>query len=117
VAYLPGCATATEVGRAEELGCEIVKLFPGDAVGGPGLVQALRGPSPWSRFMPTGGVEPTEASMSEWFSAGAACVGLGSRLLPADDVQGGNFGAITERMRDAIDIAARVRPPLQEVWV
>jgi 2-dehydro-3-deoxyphosphogluconate aldolase / (4S)-4-hydroxy-2-oxoglutarate aldolase len=117
VAYLPGCATATEVGRAEELGCEIVKLFPGDAVGGPGLVKALRGPSPWSRFMPTGGVEPTEASMSEWFAAGASCVGLGSRLVPTDDVREGNFGAISRRMREAMEIAARVRAPLEEVWV
>jgi 2-dehydro-3-deoxyphosphogluconate aldolase / (4S)-4-hydroxy-2-oxoglutarate aldolase len=117
VAYVPGCASASEVGQAEAHGSEIVKLFPGDAVGGPGLIRALRGPSPWSRFMPTGGVEPTEASLSAWFSAGAACVGLGSRLVPSDDVREGRFEAISERMRAALEIAARVRPPIEEVWL
>lgn len=117
VAYLPGCATASEVGQAEAHGSEIVKLFPGDAVGGPGLIRALRGPSPWSRFMPTGGVEPTEESLSAWFAAGAACVGLGSRLVPTEDVREGHFEAITERMRAVLDVAERVRPPIEEVWV
>jgi 2-dehydro-3-deoxyphosphogluconate aldolase / (4S)-4-hydroxy-2-oxoglutarate aldolase len=117
IAYVPGCATASEVGQAEAHGSEIVKLFPGDAVGGPGLIRALRGPSPWSRFMPTGGVEPTEESLSAWFAAGAACVGLGSRLIPADDVREGRFEAISDRMRTALDIAERVRPRIEEVWV
>jgi 2-dehydro-3-deoxyphosphogluconate aldolase / (4S)-4-hydroxy-2-oxoglutarate aldolase len=117
IAYMPGCATASEVGQAEAHGSEIVKLFPGDAVGGPGLIRALRGPSPWSRFMPTGGVEPTEESLSAWFTAGAACVGLGSRLIPADDVREGRFEAIADRMRGALEIAERVRPRLEEVWL
>src|SRR5690606_40139955 len=53
VAYLPGCATASEIVQAHELGCEIVKLFPGDQVGGPEFVRALRGPMPWAKLMPT----------------------------------------------------------------
>lgn len=116
VAYLPGCLTPTEIGRAEEHGCEIVKLFPGGAVGGPSFVQALRGPSPWSRIMPTGGVEPTEESLRAWFSAGVACVGIGSKLVSRRDIDEGRFDAVTERTRGALELTAQVRPPLDETW-
>lgn len=116
VAYLPGCATPTEIARAEELGCEIVKLFPGDAAGGPDLVRAVRGPAPWTRLMPTGGVAPTEASLSAWFDAGAACVGLGAGLVAADLVRDGRFDELTARVRETADLVASVRPPLDEAW-
>lgn len=80
VAYLPGCATATEIGRAEELGAEIVKVFPGEVLG-PAFVRAVLGPSPATRLMPTGGVEATAAGIAQWIDAGAACVGIGSKLI------------------------------------
>jgi 2-dehydro-3-deoxyphosphogluconate aldolase / (4S)-4-hydroxy-2-oxoglutarate aldolase len=115
VAYLPGCATATEISQAEELGCEIVKVFPGDAVGGPAFVKALRGPSPWTRVMPTGGVEPTEASLKAWFDAGVACVGMGSKLITADLVAAGDWDGLTEQVRAALEIVARHRATLEEV--
>jgi 2-dehydro-3-deoxyphosphogluconate aldolase / (4S)-4-hydroxy-2-oxoglutarate aldolase len=109
VAYLPGCATATEIARAEEAGCEIVKLFPGGAAGGPPFVAALRGPSPWTRIMPTGGVEPTEASLAAWFDAGAACVGMGSQLIRRDLVVAGDWEELTESVRSVLGLAARCR--------
>ena len=110
VAYIPGCATPTEIGRAEEAGCEIVKAFPGDAVGGPGFVAALRGPSPWTRVMPTGGVEPTEESLKAWFDAGAACVGLGSKLIRKELVEARDWDALTAEVRATLEIVARHRP-------
>ncbi|MDE6499942.1 MAG: bifunctional 4-hydroxy-2-oxoglutarate aldolase/2-dehydro-3-deoxy-phosphogluconate aldolase, partial [Rikenella sp.] len=60
VLWAPGCGSLSEIGRAEELGAEIVKIFPGSSVGGPEFVRAVKGPCPWSSIMPTGGVEPTE---------------------------------------------------------
>jgi 2-dehydro-3-deoxyphosphogluconate aldolase / (4S)-4-hydroxy-2-oxoglutarate aldolase len=113
VAYLPGCATPTEIARAEEAGCEIVKLFPGDAAGGPALVAALRGPSPWTRIMPTGGVEPTQASLSAWFDAGAACVGMGSQLVRRSLVEAHDWGGLTEAVRAALGLVAQCRVPEQ----
>ncbi len=97
VAYLPGCATASEISAAEELGAEICKIFPGGQVGGPDFIKAILGPMPWSRLMPTGGVEATQASVSAWIQAGAACLGVGSNLISKQSVAAGEFRAIGER--------------------
>ena len=75
VAYSPGCGSVTEISQAEELGVEICKIFPGSSVGGPDFVKDLLGPMPWTRIMPTGGVDATEESVTQWIKAGVACVG------------------------------------------
>jgi len=95
VAYSPGCGSASEISEAEELGVEIVKVFPGDAVGGPTFVKAILGPCPWTRIMPTGGVEATQESITAWFKAGVAAVGIGSHLVKKEWVDAGNFEAMT----------------------
>lgn len=96
VAYCPGCGSATEISQAEELGVEIVKVFPGDSVGGPKFVKSILGPTPWTRIMPTGGVEATEESITAWFKAGVAAVGIGSSLIRNDWVKTENYSAIRE---------------------
>ena len=83
VLWSPGCGSLGEIAKAEELGCEIIKLFPG-GVYGPGFVKAIKGPQPWTSIMPTGGVEPTKESLSQWFEAGVTCVGMGSKLIKKD---------------------------------
>jgi 2-dehydro-3-deoxyphosphogluconate aldolase/(4S)-4-hydroxy-2-oxoglutarate aldolase len=88
VACIPGCATATEISEAEALGAEICKVFPGSEVGGPGFLKSVLAPMPWTRLMPTGGVEATQESVSAWIQAGAACLGMGSRLI-TDEMQQG----------------------------
>ena len=80
VLWSPGCGSLTEICRAEELGCEIVKLFPGGTYG-PEFVKAILGPQPWTSIMPTGGVSPTRESLKSWFDAGVTCVGMGSQLI------------------------------------
>ena len=97
VAYLPGCATASEISAAEELGAEICKIFPGGQLGGPDFIKAILGPMPWARLMPTGGVEATQESVSAWIKAGAACLGVGSNLISKQSVAAGDFRAIGER--------------------
>ena len=84
VLWSPGCGSLTEIARAEELGCEIVKLFPG-GIYGPGFVKAIKGPQPWTSIMPTGGVSPTKESLRAWFEAGVTCVGMGSKLIVKDE--------------------------------
>ena len=109
IPYLPGCGSATEISRAEELGAEIVKIFPGGQVGGPAFVRAVRGPCPWTSIMPTGGVEPTEESLRTWFEAGAACVGMGSKLIRKDLLQKRDFGAIEQAVARTLEIIRRIR--------
>lgn len=103
VLWSPGCATLTEIARAEELGCEIVKLFPG-GIYGPNFVKAIKGPQPWTSIMPTGGVSPTEENLKSWFDAGVTCVGMGSKLISKDIIQAGNFKLLEEKTQTALAI-------------
>ena len=109
VAYSPGCGTASEISQAEELGCEIVKLFPGGLVGGPSFVKALRGPCPWTLVMPTGGVDITEESLRAWFEAGVACVGIGSKLIARDIVATGDWALLERRVAEVLELIRRSR--------
>lgn len=110
ILWAPGCGSLSEIGRAEELGAEIVKIFPGSSVGGPEFVKAVKGPCPWSSIMPTGGVEPTEESLAAWFKAGVTCVGMGSNLFPKKLIEAKDWGAITETINKIRAIIASVRP-------
>ncbi|MEE9464775.1 MAG: bifunctional 4-hydroxy-2-oxoglutarate aldolase/2-dehydro-3-deoxy-phosphogluconate aldolase, partial [Candidatus Neomarinimicrobiota bacterium] len=98
VAYSPGCGSVNDISQAEELGVEICKIFPGSQIGGAGFVKAVRGPMPWSRIIPTGGVSPTEENIRGWIEAGAACVGMGSKLITKEYVAAGNYEGITENV-------------------
>jgi 2-dehydro-3-deoxyphosphogluconate aldolase/(4S)-4-hydroxy-2-oxoglutarate aldolase len=100
-AYIPGCATPTEITQAEELGAEVVKVFPAQALG-PGFIKAVLGPSPWSRLMPTGGVAATQASIRAWLDAGACAVGLGGDVVRAEEVEKGDYDAIRQRVMEVI---------------
>jgi 2-dehydro-3-deoxyphosphogluconate aldolase/(4S)-4-hydroxy-2-oxoglutarate aldolase len=109
VPYSPGCGSASEISQAEELGCEIVKVFPGKEVGGPGFVKSVRGPCPWVSIMPTGGVEATEASLRAWFDAGVACVGMGTNLITKDLLTNGDYPGIAVNVRNTLDLIRRIR--------
>ena len=111
IAYLPGCGTVSEISAAEELGVEIVKLFPGGAAGGPDFIKAILGPSPWTRLMPTGGVDATQESIRAWIGAGAACVGMGSNLIRQDFVAAGNYTAISSLLADVLSWIKQARQP------
>ncbi len=109
IAYAPGCGTVSEISLAHELGCEIVKVFPGGAVGGPDFVKAVKGPMPWTKMMPTGGVEPTEASLKPWFDAGIVACGMGSNLMSADLLKAGDWAGLTKRVSDTVQLIKRLR--------
>jgi 2-dehydro-3-deoxyphosphogluconate aldolase/(4S)-4-hydroxy-2-oxoglutarate aldolase len=109
IAYSPGCGSASEIAEAEELGVEIVKMFPGDSVGGPEFVKSILGPCPWTRIMPTGGVSDTQESITAWFKAGVAAVGMGSNLIKKEWVEAGNFDAIAARVAQVLSWIRAVR--------
>lgn len=109
VAYCPGCGTLSEISQAEELGAEIVKIFPGREVGGPNFVRSIKGPCPWSSIMPTGGVEPTLESLRDWFSAGVSCVGLGSAVITKEALEAKDYKQITKKVKETIEIIKKVK--------
>lgn len=105
ILWVPGCGSLSEIGQAEELGAELVKIFPALATGGPDFIRAIKGPCPWTSIMPTGGVEPTLENMREWFEAGATCVGIGSNLITKEFIQKRNWKGLTVRIAGAVKIA------------
>ena len=108
VLWSPGCGSLTEICRAEELGCEIVKLFPG-GIYGPDFVKAIKGPQGWTSIMPTGGVSPTKENLSAWFGAGVTCVGMGSKLISKDIVNEKNYKLLQENVAAALELIKQVR--------
>ena len=109
VAWMPGCGSVTEISYAEELGAEVVKIFPGAQVGGPAFVKGVKGPLPWASIMPTGGVSPTEENLKEWIAAGVHCVGIGSKLFAKNTEGAYDYTAITETISSALDLVKKLR--------
>lgn len=108
VPYTPGCGSISEVGFAQEAGCDLCKVFPGDVLG-PKFVKGLTAPMPWSKLMVTGGVEPTRENISAWFAAGVYCVGMGSKLFPKDKIAAADWQYISDKCAEAIGYAAECR--------
>ena len=108
VLWSAGCGSLTEIARAEELGCEIVKLFPGD-IYGPQFVKSVKGPQPWTSIMPTGGVSPTEENLKGWFDAGVTCVGMGSKLISKDIIANEDFAKLEMNVRKVLAIIKSLR--------
>lgn len=109
ISWSPGCGSATEIGKAHELGAEIVKIFPAAEVGGPGFVKAVLGPMPWTSIMPTSGVSPDEENLRAWFEAGATCVGMGSQLFPKEILAQENYEHITKKCAEALSVIKRYK--------
>ena len=108
IPYTPGCGTVTEVGLAQEAGCDLCKVFPGDVLG-PKFVKGLMAPMPWTKIMVTGGVEPTAESISKWFKAGAFAVGMGSCLFPKELMASKDWSAISKICAEAIAVVEQER--------
>ncbi|WGM39688.1 bifunctional 4-hydroxy-2-oxoglutarate aldolase/2-dehydro-3-deoxy-phosphogluconate aldolase [Caulobacter sp. NIBR1757] len=109
IPYSPGCGSASEISYAQELGCEIVKVFPGTQVGGPEFVKAVLGPMPWTRIMPTGGVDPTEDSVKAWFGAGIVAAGMGSKLITQDLLDARDWAGIETKVRETVQLIEKYR--------
>jgi 2-dehydro-3-deoxyphosphogluconate aldolase/(4S)-4-hydroxy-2-oxoglutarate aldolase len=104
IPYIPGCGSVTEIGNAQEAGCDICKVFPAGNVGGPSFVSNIKAPLPWSQLMVTGAVEPTEENLKAWIKAGVTCVGMGSKLFPKEVIKAERWDEITKLCRYALSI-------------
>jgi len=109
IPYSPGCGSMTEIHKAHELGVEICKLFPGAQVGGPAFVKSAKAPCPWVEIMPTGGVSPTEESLTDWFGAGIACAGMGSKLITKEMLAVQDWPGITAKVKETIELIKKIR--------
>ena len=109
VPYSPGCGSASEISEAHELGCEIVKVFPGSSVGGPEFVSNIKGPMPWTKLMPTGGVDPTEESLTKWFRAGIVAAGIGSKLITKEALAAKDYKSIEVKVAETIALIRKIR--------
>lgn len=108
VLWSPGCMTLTEISRAEELGAEIIKVFPGSALG-PGFVKAIKGPCPWTSIMPTGGVTTSEDNLRGWFDAGVTCVGIGSELVSKSIIESKNYNELEKLVSQTLQTIRKIR--------
>ncbi|WP_299710807.1 bifunctional 4-hydroxy-2-oxoglutarate aldolase/2-dehydro-3-deoxy-phosphogluconate aldolase [uncultured Tenacibaculum sp.] len=108
VLWSPGCGSLTEIANAEELGCEIVKLFPG-GIYGPNFVKAIKGPQPWTMIMPTGGVSTERENLEAWFKAGVTCVGVGSKLISKEIIQSKDFNKLEKTVKSTIDLIKELK--------
>ncbi|MDR2139680.1 MAG: bifunctional 4-hydroxy-2-oxoglutarate aldolase/2-dehydro-3-deoxy-phosphogluconate aldolase [Tannerella sp.] len=109
VPYIPGCGSVSEIGFAQEAGCDVCKIFPAGSVGGPSFVKNVRAPMPWTMLMATGSVEPTEENLAAWFKAGVTCVGMGSMLFPKEAVNAGDWKTITDLCGNALSYIQKYR--------
>ena len=109
IAYSPGCGSATEISEAQELGVEIVKVFPGSSVGGPDFVKNVLGPMPWTKILPTGGVEATEESLKAWFGAGIVACGIGSNLITKALLDAQDYDGIETRVRETVALIKKIK--------
>ncbi len=108
VLWSPGCGTLTEIAKAEEMGCELVKLFPGGTYGAD-FVKGIKGPQPWTSIMPTGGVSPTEENLKEWFKAGVTCVGIGSQLISKDILENHDYQGLERKVGECLNLIKKIR--------
>ncbi|MDR1407448.1 MAG: bifunctional 4-hydroxy-2-oxoglutarate aldolase/2-dehydro-3-deoxy-phosphogluconate aldolase [Tannerella sp.] len=102
--YIPGCGSVSEIGFAQEAGCDICKIFPAGSVGGPAFVKNIKAPMPWTMLMATGAVEPTEENLAAWFGAGVTCVGMGSMLIPRQAVENKDWQTVTDICKNVLSI-------------
>jgi len=108
VLWSAGCGSLTEIARAEELGGEIVKLFPG-SIYGPDFVKAIKGPQPWTSIMPTGGVSTEEDNLRGWFDAGVTCVGMGSKLISNEILANEDFEGLKTKVAETLKLIKKIR--------
>jgi 2-dehydro-3-deoxyphosphogluconate aldolase/(4S)-4-hydroxy-2-oxoglutarate aldolase len=108
VLWIPGCGSLTEIAKAEEMGCELVKLFPGNTYG-PDFIKAIKAPQPWTSVMPTGGVTIEEENLRSWFEGGASCVGLGSKLISKEILDNKDYEKLKDRVSNTLELIKKIR--------
>ena len=109
VPYMPGCLTPSEISKAEELGCDVVKVFPADSVDGPSFIKSVLAPMPWSWIMPTGGVDMEEEGLKSWLNSGVFSVGVGSKLFTSEIIRNKDWGLLESQSKKLVEIIKKIK--------
>ena len=109
IPYMPGCLTPSEISKAEELGCDVVKVFPADSVDGASFIKSVLAPMPWSWIMPTGGVDMEEEGLKNWLSSGVFSVGMGSKLFTNEIIQNKDWGLLESQCKKLVETINRIK--------
>ena len=108
ILWSAGCGSLTEISKAEELGGEIIKLFPGSTYG-PEFVKAVKGPQPWTNIMPTGGVSTEEDNLKAWFESGVVCVGMGSKLISNEILANKDYNGLQKKVKNTLELIQKIK--------
>jgi 2-dehydro-3-deoxyphosphogluconate aldolase/(4S)-4-hydroxy-2-oxoglutarate aldolase len=108
ILWIPGCTTPTEIHVAQQSGCELIKLFPGNVLG-PGFVEAIMPLFRGVDFTITGGVEPTAENIGAWFKAGVKVVGMGSKLITKKLIETKDYAMIESDTRKVLEIIRTIK--------
>ncbi len=108
--WCPGAGTATEVIQAHDWGASLVKIFPAEVLG-VAFIKALKGPCPWTRVMPSGGVTMEESNLKQWFDSGVECVAIGSNLFSPEIMNEGKMDLLQQRIQWLLETIRNVRRP------
>jgi len=108
VLWIPGCMTATEIHTAQNAGCSLMKLFPGNVLG-PGFVESVAPLFNGIDFMVTGGVDSSEESIREWFNSGVAAVGIGGKLVSKNILQKGDYQQLKAKTIEVLSIIKKIK--------
>ncbi|HRD56883.1 MAG TPA: bifunctional 4-hydroxy-2-oxoglutarate aldolase/2-dehydro-3-deoxy-phosphogluconate aldolase [Ferruginibacter sp.] len=106
--WIPGCMTPTEILKAETMGINLVKLFPGNVIG-PEFVSSIKDLFPNMMFMPTGGVDTDKENLSQWFASGVLAVGMGSKLISQKLIADKNYEAIEKNTAELLKIIKTIK--------
>jgi 2-dehydro-3-deoxyphosphogluconate aldolase/(4S)-4-hydroxy-2-oxoglutarate aldolase len=108
IAWIPGCMTPTEIHVAQQAGCKLIKLFPGNVLG-PGYVEAIMPLFSGIRFVVTGGVEITKESLEKWIKSGVQGVGLGSKLITKSILENGDYHQLTSTTSSVVAMMQQLK--------
>ena len=106
--YAPGCMTPSEIIAAENAGIRFIKLFPGNILGVE-FLSSIKEIFPKLLFMPTGGVDTSQESISAWFAAGVCAVGMGSKLISKKLMEQRDYQTIEVLTRDVLALIKTIK--------
>lgn len=108
ITWIPGCMTPTEIHVAQQAGCKLIKLFPGNVLA-PSYVEAIMPLFSGIRFVVTGGVDVTKESIEKWIKSGVKGVGLGSKLITTAILETEDYHQLTSTTSSVVAIMQQLK--------
>lgn len=100
IPILPGCANPSDIEQAIKYGLKVGKFFPAEATGGLKAIKAMSAPYSQMRFMPTGGINPS--NVSDYLAEDFILACGGTWMVPSAEIEAGNFDKIKELTEEAV---------------